>query len=243
MDETYSQPQDWPSIVSRADGTSNRISVQSDDFSDIGKYHFQVHGVSNYGHALDFNFTLVVLDGCRSADLSLEYESQLEALVGRKATLPLFEASLEYEHCDYVRFKAKMVRCDGLTRAIDCSSFITVQDREITANTDGLGQVGQYALFIKISSTENVQEEVIEILFTLKEGCKDQQLFMGYVPIAVDYALDEPMLVQQLTITPEFSYCVPVEIRIKIECSLGADVVDCPLDLIQIDQEKQQLQI
>ena len=66
---------------------------------------------------------------------------------------------------------------------------------------------------------------------------------MGYVPIAVDYALDEPMLVQQLTITPEFSYCVPVEIRIKIECSLGADVVDCPLDLIQIDQEKQQLQI
>ena len=62
----------------------------------------------------------------------------MEAFVGRKTTVMLFETSLEYSHCDYVTFASTMIRCDGLHRAVDCSSYITVSGDEITVDADGL---------------------------------------------------------------------------------------------------------
>ena len=54
---------------------SNIIEVKSNSFEDIGFYYFQGRGVSEYSHVKDFNFTLIITDGCRNAKMQLEYES------------------------------------------------------------------------------------------------------------------------------------------------------------------------
>ena len=78
------------------------------------------------------------MDGCESAKMEIEYKSRREALVGRKTVITLFEASLEYPHCDYVTYISEMVRCDGLHREVDCTPFIRVANDQLTVNTNDL---------------------------------------------------------------------------------------------------------
>ena len=120
----------WPKFVEVPElNSKNMLKIKSDDFNDIGFYYFQVRGISDYGHQKDFNFTLIILDGCESAEMSIEYESTLEtAFVGRKAVLTLFNASLEYPHCDYITYTSEIIRCDGLHREINCNMFISVKN-------------------------------------------------------------------------------------------------------------------
>ena len=46
-----------------------------------------------------------------------------------------------------------------------------------------------------------------------------------------------------MTIEPEFSYCVPINIELELECSIDLVRIQCPPDLIQVNQELLQLKI